>query len=160
MKLKVNDIVTVRVADANVEQGQRRFHAQVVAEPYNGQVLINRIPGDRLTQESVPLADISRDGSKNCWVHYAEVERVGYGLWGFPFDMLRYDSCIPVNFTLASDGPDIILTHGKLPIVARVTVNAHAQFTDGRWKSFCSKVRVVRSVQIKNGIVNHIWEAA
>lgn len=118
---------------------------QLASFPTHDQtIMVRLVPGDPNSLSEVPLKAILRPASSFKWVHYAEV----YGKFGFPVDMLRYDSCYPVNFTIAPDGstsPKEGWPEGRLIVAASSTTRSRSPFTKERWQSFswlCDTIRI------------------
>jgi hypothetical protein len=156
MKTKPYTLVDVEVADPFVEQGRRHFVGQVMSFPYleglTEVVKVRRVPGHPGTLIDVPLRDLSpARGRSKKFVHYAEVRGVGT----FPSDMLRYDSCVPVNFEVVEDEygrvravPD---EEGAPLLVADVTDSATPSWTTERWRSFLWTVTPLRTERVEGG---------
>lgn len=67
--------------------------------------------------------------------HTFEVESTFYG---FPIDMLRYDSCFPSNERDANDIQTAISTNKQIgrPVQLACYAEKHWSPTTGRWQSF------------------------
>lgn len=129
---------------AEVEQGTYSYIGEVLSfETPERTIMVRRVPGHPGTLDEVQMEQLKviHPTLKRVRISYA---RVG-GSGSFPLDMLRYDSCVPVNFKLV---PHERLTHRLIPqidpafgwadaVVARVTpVNLRSGFTTARWSSF------------------------
>lgn len=109
-------------------------------------VMVRRVPGHPGTLEEVSLDIVSEveQPSRFKFVHYAHVAGKG----GFPYDMLRSDQCVPVNFTLVEQEPYGYIAQ-RLPgaqgteglVVAQVSTRRFPNWTEGRWNSFLWSVR-------------------
>jgi hypothetical protein len=138
------------------EGGVYRYIGEVMSFPHGGTVMVRRVPGHPGTLEEMPLTRLEgtvpgRDRSN--YVDYVEVaSKFGRGdrLAAFPVDMLRYDSCAPVNFKLVENEvgsynavPDENFGFGNRLIVAKVTNSSRhgARWTERRWESFMWSIK-------------------
>jgi hypothetical protein len=151
MKLKPYDLVWVKVATKHAEQGSYSYIGQVISYEYDsGKIKVRRTPGHSGTMEEQLVTNLSlpTSGPKHRYVEYAEVE--GFGQ--FPVDMLRYDSCAPVNFALETDDRfefdrikaviDESFGFTKTLIVSKASTKASgAHWTPERWKSFGWRIK-------------------
>lgn len=137
------DLVEVKIHDPHAQGDQRTFIGEVISYPIpNGKapttIMIRRVPCNPGTLEEVLLDDCSWPYNSYRWLHYAAVMPVTPLYRRFPSDMLRYDSCVPLNFTLDDDKPVLLDGHDKDSklIVVDVSLRATAQWTKDRWSSF------------------------
>lgn len=142
-QLKPYQLVQVRVEDA-VERGVRTYLGEVMSytTPDNT-IMVRRVPGHPGTLDELPVGQLTliQPKLKRVRISYAQVGGSG----SFPLDMLRYDSCVPVNFRLV---PHEEVLNRLVPVVdpafgwegavvARVTALGYRQgFTVARWSSF------------------------
>ena len=104
-------------------------------------IMVRLVPGDATTMTEVPLNQIRlvSNPKEYRWIQYAKID----GRFNFPIDMLRYDCCAPVSFTIVEDGRFTIKAvvkdewKGAGLIVGRITRTKSKEWTEGRWHSFC-----------------------
>lgn len=151
MKLKPYMLVRVILSGKTsyYEQGKRALVGEVMSfQTPENTVMVRRIPGHPGTLIEVPVSAIEEiKGGTFRYVQYAVV--AGNGT--FPSDMLRYDSCEPVNFDLVDgySGPKAQLHPGETElIVARPTPSQTPGWTIGRWSSFLWGIRHIRTERI------------
>lgn len=145
-------LVEVTVEDKHAEQGKRMFVGEVMSFPTpEDTIMVRRIPGHPGTLMELPITQLSIPSRKYRYVHYATVAGNG----SFPVDMLRYDSCVPVNFMLEDNyiGPKARLdpamsTPGDDFLVADVSEHRLPRFTTERWRSFMWFVKELRTERI------------
>lgn len=152
MKLKPYMLVRVIISGKTsyYEQGKRSLVGEVMSyETPEKTVMVRRIPGHPGTLIEVPVLDIEEiKGGTFRYVQYAVVT----GRGTFPSDMLRYDSCEPVNFDLVDsfNGPKAQLHEGETElIVARPTPFMNAGWTTERWSSFMWSLAHLRTERIE-----------
>lgn len=152
VKFAPYQLVEVTVQDHNAEGGRRRFVGEVMSfVTPEDTIMVRRIPGHPGTLEELPITQLAIPSRKYRYVHYAVVKGNG----SFPVDMLRYDSCVPVNFTLeeAYSGMKAKLdpatsAPGDDLVVADVSEHRLPRFTKERWRSFLWFVKELRTERI------------
>lgn len=136
-------------AIVEVQLDGRSVFGELVSFPtHDRTIMVRLIPGDPNSLTEVPLSTILRTSARMKWVHYAEVS----GNFGFPSDMLRYDNCHPVNFTIGLDDAPI-LSDGWPPgsalmVAATGSTRSRSPFTLARWQSFSWSCRPCRTEKI------------
>jgi hypothetical protein len=143
---KPHDLVYVTVADDYCEQRRRGYIGEVISyETPNHTIMVRRVPGDPTTMEELPVTALNKARSR--YIHYAMVS--GHGC--FPSDMLRYDSCVPVNFRIepAYSGAKAVLEEGQTAfVVARCSDRRTSDYTEARWNSFWWRVIPLKTTKI------------
>lgn len=141
-KYKPYMLVEVTVDDQHVEMGKRHFIGEVMSyESPEHTIMVRTVPGHPGTLIEVPVSALRITSGKWRYVQYAIVtNRAPKGLGAFATDMLRYDSCVPVNFHLTESfvGPKVEMDKGcedQQMLVARVTPHQESGWTIGRWRS-------------------------
>ena len=158
-EFKPHDILSLRV---KLGGSDWVTYVEAISYPFgegkDEEINVRMIPGDPCSMKTVSTADLVRhvEPPKSLWVQFGEVRGSGQ----FPWDMLRYDRCWPVNFDLSFDD------HGRCSIemkshldleddgrnrlfIARVadTKKAASTWTYGRWGSFLWSVGSASSPQ-------------
>lgn len=123
----------------------------------NGTRMVRRVPGHPGSLCEVPESALDAltaiEVRQECThVGYAVVE----GRGAFPVDMLRYEPCVPANFTLHPDTLRVQVAEMRgarhfgadLPLVAAVCGAFGPHWTPERWESFGWRVRPLRAVRI------------
>jgi len=136
-------------AIVEVQLDGRVVIGELVSMPTHDQtIMVRLVPNDPNSLTEVPIHTILRTAARYKWVHYAIVK----GNFGFPTDMLRYDSCEPVNFTIELDGstkPKGDWPADSLCIVAACsTTRSRSPFTPDRWASFSWSCKTYRIEKI------------
>lgn len=149
-KFKPYQLVWATVND-RVEGGHRSFVAEVMSMPMDDTVMVRTVPGHPGT-----LVELSLDALEEMPRHrnyaYVSYAHIG-GSGSFPTDMLRYDQCVPLNFTLVEQGymikavADPKHSLGTDLYVARAVERRNSlHWTTERWRSFlwgCKEVAVL-----------------
>lgn len=153
-KFKPYQLVEVSLTGEPCEQGRRSFIGQVMsfATP-DKTIMVRRVPGHPGTLTEYPLSQVSELVSyrRYKYVQYAVVKGQGC----FATDMLRYDSCVPVNFDLVDNGygPKAVPhNEGEELLVARMTPNTEPHWTIDRWRSFMWTCRHLRTERLVEGV--------
>lgn len=112
-----------------------------------GSIMVRRVPGQPTTLDEVSLEVLRPVDSraKTLTIHYARVINPGRH---FPSDMLRYDSCEPVTFTVDDDGvAHLNKDAAELGLIVADVHPGHkpAQWTQERWRSFMARVEPIKS---------------
>lgn len=150
--LKPYALVWVTVATRYSESGNYRYVGEVMSYPLPDNHIMVRVPNHPGTLDEVAIDDVSPLDAhhKPRWVSYAIVKGTGQ----FPVDMLRYDSCRPVNFVLTeqySGMRAVVRTemgYGTDLIVARCDERAHPRWTPARWSSFLWQIQELKTENI------------
>jgi hypothetical protein len=136
---KPYDFALVEMRGQNVELGVYRFVGQVLSLPTTEQtIMVRTVPGLPGSLIEVPLSSLKRLTSKPKKVQYCVVKGDGT----FPTDMLRYDSCCPVNFQLIPGdyGSKVEMLpgfEGQPLMVAKACLPSLSKYwTPERWASF------------------------
>ena len=148
---KPYQFVLVKVADPFVEMKQRTFIGETMSMPTpDATIMVRRVVGHPGTLIEVPVASLTlQKGMNRCWVHYARVNGVRPNGLGFATDMLRYDTCVPVNFTYGRTSDfnpnakiiEIDPAFGwAFPVVAQASRSMRPQWTVERWHSFFNSI--------------------
>lgn len=134
---------------AYLQKGQDRHICEIMsfATPTNT-VIVRRVPGHAGTLEEVhidALSEVERP-KRFKWMHYAIVQ----GRSQFPVDMLRYDGCVPVNFSLQEHKygtkAQIDEVFGmKELLVAAISERKAEPWTYDRWSSFMWVARHIKT---------------
>jgi hypothetical protein len=153
--LKPYDIVLVKHKDY-------RHYGEIISKPYEEfvgkmgipYIQVRMVPGDPGTMQpfcidNLRLAD--KEVQKYKWIQYAEVTRAGPGSVTFAVDMLRYDLCAPVNFTLNGSYEPILNAGEDKFLVARLTRLASPVWSDDRWLSFSWKIEHLKTIKFEKG---------
>lgn len=167
--VKPYDLVRVFRTECGITCGS---WGQVISQPWdddqgNRIAKVRLVPDDPSTmiETSQFVTEPKADWPK--WVQYAEV----YGVGSFPVDMLRYDSCVPINFQIHEAElswrgcPEII--HKSLDgehtlwvydgdngdrnrlIVGRAVRTKSQPWTTRRWSSFLWGLKPLSTLKIK-----------
>lgn len=160
-KLKPYVLTWIRVDCDSAEGGCYRFIGELMGFPLpptpafqSGSIMVRRVPGHPGTLDEIALDNIEGEPNKKPrFVHYATVKGSGQ----FPVDMLRYDSCAPVNFKLEFDSwgkrTRAVLTDPKLCdelIVADVSSDRRPHWTSARWSSFLWGIKELKTEALQS----------
>jgi hypothetical protein len=113
-------------------------------------LMVRRVPGHPGTLEEQGIEKLTPSdlNPRTARVHYAAVAGGG----SFPIDMLRYDSCAPVNFRVNADTFNRPVADPSFGIedllVARCCAPNIRPWTADRWASFCWGIRLVRTERL------------
>jgi hypothetical protein len=130
--------------EGDCEGGTFYYIGEVISMPLpDGNIMVRRVPAHPGTAQEMPMTKLTalQPHQKAKWVHYARVRGSGQ----FPVDMLRYDSAVPLNFSLEPHAfhrtrsvPVIIPSFGFDDlIVCNVTKSrTDSGWTPERWRSF------------------------
>lgn len=149
-KFKPYDLVEVTIP-CDVQGGSRTFIGQVMSYPFNDppEIMVRRVPEHPGTLVQLSVAQLRPVLSKYKYVHYAEVRGM-HAHSRFPEDMLRYDSCEPVNFKVDDDC--MVLIDGSYGIdtlmIADVGSRGIASWTVDRWRSFGWTISPVKTERL------------
>lgn len=107
---KPYQLVYVSEPNVDVQSGMHRYVGEVLSfVTPDDTIMVRRVPGFPGSLVELPIGYLQPcTWSKPC-VNVAAVEGKGY----FPMDMLRYDSCVPVNFDIA-DGRAVLVEGGSV----------------------------------------------
>lgn len=136
------------------ESGFVRHIVEVMSFIDEGRYMVRRVPGHPGTLVEMPEAQLEplAPHQKYRWVQYAVVK--GHGQ--FPTDMLRYDSCVPLNFHLENDQwgyPTKTVLDPSFGseelIVASATPNQYVRWTEERWRSFLWSLKHLKTEKLE-----------
>lgn len=149
--LKPWQLVRVTVEDS-CESGRRSFIGQTVSYPTpNNTIMVRTVPGMEATAKEFNIDANAVTPVKGFrWLQLAVV----MGRGSFPVDMLRYDSCVPVNFRIElQDGMHrVVMDEGHTEmLVADVTETRMPRWTAARWSSFLWGIRHHSTAAIAGG---------
>lgn len=151
-KLRPYMLFMITLPCEHTQSGQRQFVGQTISYPFHSNgtdeehIMVRAVPDHPGTLIDVPVSALGQPCARYKYVQYAVVnsrivlkDRPGYRQC-FPMDMLRYDSCTPVNFTIEEHftGPKATLTPdcGSDFMVADVTLSPAPHWSVDRWRSF------------------------
>lgn len=124
-----------------------------------GTIMARMVIGDPYTRQEVKVAQLKLLGWKPRWIYYAIVTPFDQQHSIFPVDMLRYDFCAPVTFTLEDDEyglKPVLKPEQRLLVVAKAAEHSsskRSQFSTDRWSSFGWSVTLTGSVSYKKETV-------
>jgi hypothetical protein len=151
-KYRPFDLVRVKEQFLDTEVA---YFGQLISYPTPEEtIMVRRVPDDPSTMVEMPLSAIELVSFPRLyrphWVQYAKVS----GRFDFPVDMLRYDSCVPVNFTLEESERGQVITQvtdgGPDLIVAKATSTRQDGFTYARWASFSWTAQGLKTLKIES----------
>lgn len=153
--LKPYDLVRIR--DYNICNINVAHYGQTISHPTPDRtIMVRHVPDDPTTMEELPISTLERlNKSERKWVQYATVN----GRGSFPVDMLRYDYCYPVTFTVEdsqrgpvaelNETPNEMFYQHDLLIVARATDTKAKDWTTARWNSFGWMILPIKTLKIE-----------
>lgn len=158
-KLKPYTLALVEVPDSNVEGGLRRFTGELMSFPVpvpvkdcplskSSTIMVRTVPGIAATLIEVPTSSVTPIRARTGVNVLAEVMPL-YTWRDFPFDMLRYDNCVPYSFAI--EGTRVIkekdLDKG-FPIVSTFCARSGVKraYTYDRWRSFGFEVKIITKI--------------
>lgn len=149
-ELKPYDLVRIR--DYNICDINVAHYGQVISRStLERTIMVRHVPDDPSTMEELPISTLELlNKSERRWIQYATVS----GRGSFPVDMLRYDYCYPVSFTVdeGERGPVAELNDEEnqdVLIVARATDLKAREWTTARWNSFGWMIQPIKSLKIE-----------
>lgn len=127
-------------------------------------IMVRRVPGHPGTLIELHTDYISgvlpeATRARPWFVHYAIV--AGGRSSSFPVDMLRFDQCVPVNFSIKYNGErhiavidqpeNNLIGEGEALIVAQTSQKRFDPFTHARWGSFLWGCRQIVTEELATG---------